>query len=197
MLGASARIHDVNFQLTGGGVELRNGGQDARNINGPLSVVGDDAVVTDSVIRVGTWAGEAGQMKNCQISASLTVTADYMRVQDCFFDRGDGLTVNANRALVQGNLFEEQGSTDDAVAIDGDRNLVQNNRFIPSIGFTNSAVNIVGGDCNMVVGNDLGDPADYATDALIDGGTNTQLTWPADPTYGDNFTGCDTSPGSP
>jgi hypothetical protein len=51
-------------------------------------------------------------------------------------------------------------------------------------------VNVVDGDCHIVVGNDLGDPADYGTDALNDTATNTALTWPSDATYGDNFTDC-------
>ena len=56
-------------------------------------------------------------------------------------------------------------------------------------------VNMAGGDCNIVVGNDLGPSADYGTDALSTAGsTNTQLTYPADPTYGDNFTDCPTLP---
>lgn len=192
--GTAARIHDVNFAAAGGGLRLDDNHQDARNINGPLSVLGDNCAVTESLIRSGTWVGEQGQVKNTHITVSLTVTGDYMRVQDCFFDQGDGLTVNANQAQVQGNLLYRQGSTDDGVAIDGDRNLVQGNRFVPNVGVTNSAVNIVGGNCNMVVGNDLGDPADYATDALIDSGIDTQVFYPADIVYGDNFTIC--PPGS-
>ena len=39
----------------------------------------------------------------------------------------------------------------------------------------------------IVVGNSGGDPADFGTDAINDQGTDTQLTYPSDATYGDNF----------
>jgi len=42
----------------------------------------------------------------------------------------------------------------------------------------------------MVVGNDFGDPDGYGTDAFNDTASNTQIFWPADATYGDNFTDC-------
>lgn len=83
---------------------------------------------------------------------------------------------------------------------DSDRNLITGCQLQSAqFSFPRCAVNVSAStcDCNMVVGNDLGDPADYGTDALNDAGTDTQLTYPNDPTYGDNFTDCDTSPSSP
>ena len=75
-----------------------------------------------------------------------------------------------------------------------DRALVEGNKLILNSGVGDSSprygVNVVSGECNMVVGNDLGDPDDYGTDALNDTASNTQLFWPADPTYGDNLTDC-------
>jgi hypothetical protein len=44
--------------------------------------------------------------------------------------------------------------------------------------------------CNWVVGNNLGAQANYGTGAIDDNGTNNQLTWIADATFGDNFTDC-------
>jgi len=49
------------------------------------------------------------------------------------------------------------------------------------------------GVCHIVVGNSLGATTDYGTDVL-NPGADTQLFWPADATYGDNFTDCATSP---
>lgn len=70
-----------------------------------------------------------------------------------------------------------------------DRNLVASNliRSDPTVS-ARYGVNVVSGDRNVVVGNSLGDPAQYGTDALVDSGTNTQLAYPNDATYGDNFT---------
>ena len=87
--------------------------------------------------------------------------------------------------------------TYDGIHIDTVRAFVHGNKIRAESGATRSAINIAGGDCYRVAGNDLGDPSTYATDALIDAGTDTQLTWPNDPTYGDNFTICPTSPTSP
>lgn len=196
--GATARIHDVNFQAAGGGVRLSGEAQDARNINGPLDVTGRLVLVADSIVRVGTWSGTNGQISDSLVTTSLTVTGDRTRVQGVYFERGFGLIHNASHGLIQGNTFFEQGAfvgpVADGVALGGDRNMVSGNRFTPQTAFldTNSAVNVVGGDCNQIVGNDLGDPADYVTAPIIDGGTNTQLYFPNDFTYGDNFTLCET-----
>jgi len=56
---------------------------------------------------------------------------------------------------------------------------------------TRYAVNNTGsGDCNRVAGNDLGDPADYGTNAL---NGVLDVFWPADVTNGDNFTICNST----
>lgn len=100
---------------------------------------------------------------------------------------GDGIvldTAASNKITAQ--VFQAGGSN---IVVNGDRNLITGCVLRP--GTTNYGVEITGGECNMVVGNDLGDPDDYTTDALIDGGANTQLFWPAG-LYGDNFTDCGT-----
>lgn len=88
-------------------------------------------------------------------------------------------------------------NTFDNIIVDGDsaRNFIHDNTLVlPSSGpVPRYGVNIATTDeCNIVVGNDLGDPDDYGTDALNDNGANTQLFWPNDATYGDNFTDCGT-----
>lgn len=87
----------------------------------------------------------------------------------------------------------------DNIRLAGDRNMIEGNMSQAVDGFSvaDVGINIVSGSCNIVVGNRLGDPADYGTDALTDSGTDTQLTYPNDPTYGDNFTDCGGSPSSP
>jgi hypothetical protein len=51
-------------------------------------------------------------------------------------------------------------------------------------------VNIVDSTCNdnRVVGNDFGTISSYGTGAYNDSGTGTVNEYPADATYGDNFT---------
>lgn len=92
---------------------------------------------------------------------------------------------------VEGLVFSDNivRATTDGVNIDADRVRIEGNTFIPT---GNSAVNIEGGECNIVVGNAFGDCDGYTTDCLIDNGANTQLFYPADATYGDNFTDCGT-----
>ena len=108
------------------------------------------------------------------------------------------LITNSDRCSVTGNVVEaasqDATNTSDQIQVTGDRNTVQANKLIPLGGafVPRYGVNVVSGECNMVVGNDLGDPDDYGTDALNDTGANTQLFYPADVIYGDNFTDCGT-----
>ncbi len=108
---------------------------------------------------------------------------------------------DSDRVTVQGCTFnpeDDPGADDtwDLIFIDGtsSRCFVTANQLIPdgSAGNQNRyGVNLDGtGECNIVVGNDFGDPDDYATDAWNDAMSNTQQFWPADATYGDNFTDC-------
>jgi hypothetical protein len=108
---------------------------------------------------------------------------------------------DCSNCLVAANIINSSGlatdDTYDAIHLDGDsfRNLITGNKLIPPTAGNapRYGVNIATTDeCNIVVGNDLGDPDDYGTDALNDNGANTQLFWPNDATYGDNFTDCGT-----
>lgn len=82
---------------------------------------------------------------------------------------------------------------DDIMVEDGSA-FIHGNKLRAGI-LTRNGVNLdTGSFCCKVVGNDLGDPADYGTDSYVDSGSDNVNTWPADATYGDNFTICPTSP---
>lgn len=126
-------------------------------------------LVTDNIVK---WAGEHG----------------------IWIEGSSHCTLEGNQVF---GSSQNTNNTWDNIHISGtsNRNLVQGNKVIPSTNNppqTRYGVNVAGGECNMVVGNDLGDPDDYGSDALSDSGANTQLVYPADATYGDNFTDCGT-----
>lgn len=171
--GTNTRIYDVI--MAGASVVAMAAGE-ARNVDGKMTVSGPV------------------RLRDCNLT-SLTVTADDVDMQGCHLTgSSDGCVWTGADGLIVGNTFFENGTltnnTYDSLRVTGNRNQVMSNRFIPATGSTRYGVNIVSGECNMIVGNDLGDPDDYATDALNDGGANTQLFWPADATYGDNYTDC-------
>lgn len=104
--------------------------------------------------------------------------SDHTRVEVTIYNSGFGTTNTYDNLLIDGA---------------SNRNMIQNSKFraLLSGGTTRYGVNVSGsGECNIVVGNDLGDPDDYATDALGNTASNTQLFYPADATYGDNWTDC-------
>jgi hypothetical protein len=111
---------------------------------------------------------------------------------------GIRLTNIAVGTRLLGNLVREcGGNTDDtydAIFVENADDVnVMLNRVIPreTGNQTRYGINVgASSDCARVVGNDLGDPAGYGTDALNDAGTDTQLSWPDDATFGDNFTVC-------
>lgn len=106
-----------------------------------------------------------------------------------------GIELSAsNDNLISGNIVDSASvttdNTSDGISVDGHKNLVTGNmvRYAAAGNQTRYGINIAGGDCNKVVGNDLTDSGQTAP--LSDSGTNTQLFWPADVTYGDNFVYC-------
>lgn len=109
-----------------------------------------------------------------------------------------GSATGFNDCVISNNLIRYPGrqttNTYDGIHVGGaaSRNYIHGNKIIPasSGNLTRYGINMAGsGDCNRVVGNDLGDPGDYGTDAL-NPGTGNELFWPADGFYGDNFTVC-------
>lgn len=208
--GDYARVHDIDFQNTGGvTVSASNAQLRSCRIARELTVTsilyvsvyecyldevtwsGNSGQLTGSVVLDGiAWSGDYGMIHDCFIDDEVVVTGDQFQFRDNRCDHnGDLLQITADDALVVGNYFEPTGG--DAVVIAGNRNQVMSNRFLPG-GSADSAVTLNSGECNMVVGNDLGDSGDYATDAIVDNAANTQLFWPNDATYGDNFTDCGT-----
>ena len=192
--GSSGRIHDCNFgssatlEITGERTELRN-----VIVSGTLDVSANYVHCSDSSIRTTTWSGHSGSITDTLvIVGAITVTGARTKILGCIFSSAQGIDIQADGCLVSDNIFYRVSSGHDCVSVAGDRNLIQSNKFEPLVASTKSAVNILSGECNMVWGNDLGDPDDYATDALIDAGANTQLFYPNDATYGDNLTDCGT-----
>lgn len=192
--GSSSRIHDCQFgssnmlEITGERCELRN-----VIVSGTLTVSANYVHLSDSSIRTTTWSGHSGSISDSLvIVGAIAVSGNRTRILGNIFSSAAGLDITADKCVVSGNVFYRTTAGNDSVSVDGDRNLVQDNMFDPLVASTNSAVNIVGGECNMVWGNDLGDPDDYVIDALIDAGANTQLFYPNDATYGDNLTNCGT-----
>lgn len=114
-------------------------------------------------------------------------------------DRADGIVLDDTPNVVQNNIIAANSlnmelprndDTYDGIRIDGDDNMIQHNMLRGSAGANKPryGINIASGDDNIVVGNDLGTIAEWATDALNDAGTGTRLVYPNDATYGDNFT---------
>jgi hypothetical protein len=105
-----------------------------------------------------------------------------------------GIYCEADDCDISGNLIDRPSVTatnaDDGILLDGDRNYAHGNTVLPGSELPRYGINIAGGDCNVVVGNVLGNSADYGTDALNDTGTNTVLEYPTDPVYGSNIVDC-------
>lgn len=217
-LGSGGKLFDIDFNGTGDvtfngeargistasavGFTLTGGMIAESDLAGSLVVSGSECQV------VATKCGE------------LTVSGSRCLVSaDIEFADADGATIsgNLNRADLQVRSCGQHGlvvsgddndlsatveqcggdtaNTYDNVHVTGNRNYLRGSLLRPRVSapLTRYGANVVSGDCNRVVGNDLGDPVDYGTDALNDAGTNTQLTYPNDPVYGDNFTDCITS----
>lgn len=163
------------------------------NVQGTLEVLANYCRVSNSSVRVTDWQGHTGLLTECLVVVgAISVTGARWAMSDCILSSSAGVDIETDDCRITNNTFYRVTSGNDCLSLDGNRSLVESNKFIPLVSSTKSAVNVIGGECNMVVGNDLGDPDDYATDALIDTGANTQLFYPSDATYGDNFTDCGT-----
>jgi hypothetical protein len=154
-------------------------GCDRVNISAPTSSGGSETLVLFDGSSKCKLLG--GSIVNCQEHAVMLVDSSDCTVQDVTIDGAGG---NSN-------------DTYDGVILSGDsdRNLISGIQVVARAvsPLTRYGINVSAStcDCNIVVGNVLGDPADYGTDALNDAGTDTQLFYPNDATYGDNFTACD------
>lgn len=98
-----------------------------------------------------------------------------------------------DKGLVVGNYLEKWAATA-ALVLDADTNdiFVTANKVYPDAAVTAPTIGIhianVNCDNNVVVGNDLRPGGTWTTAPIVDAGTGTLLDWPADVTYGDNFT---------
>jgi hypothetical protein len=123
------------------------------------------------------------------------------QIVDNYLDlgRSDGIVLDDTLNTVQNNIvacnslnmeFPEDDNAYDGIRIDGNDNMIQHNMLRGSGGADQPryGINIASGTNNIVVGNDFGALADWATNALNDAGTATRLVYPNDATYGDNFT---------
>jgi hypothetical protein len=159
-----------------------------------------EAVLVENGSEVSFSGGRIGLSSNVGaglVCDSSLVKVDGTRIAD---NARHGIHItDSDDCQILGAVFDaaaelDAANTYDCVLIDGasDRNRVQGCKFVPAVTNSNRyAVNVAGsGECNIVVGNDLGDSGDYGTDAIGDTASNTQLFWPADATYGDNFTDC-------
>lgn len=157
------------------------GGLDAIRVE-----TGTDVVIADNMIGEGA---DDGIVVNS--GTRVAVTGNTVR-----WASGNGIDYDGDDGLIASNVVfgssQDTTNTFDNIQVSGNRNLTEANKLVPATTapLTRYGVNVVSGECNMVVGNDLGDPDDYGTDALNDAGANTQLFWPNDATYGDNFTDC-------
>lgn len=99
-----------------------------------------------------------------------------------------------NNVIVEPGQFAD--NTYDGVILAGvsDNNRVTDNQIKArdAGNQTRYAINVSAAtcNCNVVVGNSGSDAADFGTDAINDAGTDTWLTYPNDPSYGDNFFQC-------
>lgn len=196
-------------RVTGNFIEAAGQQLDSTQDTGAISIIGSSSypasladvndsispgmIIADNVIESAEW------MRGIWLeNASGTIVHDnHVENSDSDGIRiVDSAKVNCHDNLV---IWPNTDDAADGIHIDGGEschvhdNTIVNNNNAGSPDTWRYGINVASGDCNKVVGNDFGDPADYGTDALNDTATNTQLFFPSDATYGDNFTGCDGS----
>lgn len=172
---ATALIQIANFsELAISGNSIISGGPTGIS----LDTVIESAVVGNTVRDADVSVYAAG-------CTNVVINSNHVKwsiSHNIHLDSSSGCSVIGNTVVA--------ATSADNIRIEGDRNVIEDNKSIPSVGFStaNIGINVVSGNDNIVVGNDLGDPGDYGTDALNNASPTTQLTYPNDPTYGSNFT---------
>ena len=108
-------------------------------------------------------------------------------------DNADENVVENNVLFWCGNQFDDKAMIE--VTGDSNANQIVRNTLRNEQGNTAThpeygiAIRAAGADANLVVANDLRNPGEaFNTAPILDSGTGTLLDWPADATYGDNFT---------
>lgn len=158
-----------------------------------LHIIGDTGSAQEGVVVANNSFGD------CQGSI-LIEDCPYSMVTGNFYGPHIGggferavVVVNSDDCLIEGNSIKtfydsSLDNTLDIIQVNGDRNMVTANKLVPDAigGDPRYGINVVSGNDNVVVGNDLrGGP--YGTAPIGDSGTGTILTYPGG-TYGDNFT---------
>lgn len=137
--------------------------------------------------------------------AYVYTTGDYTQITNNILHQPPehGIYLNgAYRCNVSGNTLIDvtEGNpttnTYDGILLAGnsDYNRITNNSVFGATGSFSAryGINVSEAqcDCNVVVGNNLSEAADFGTDAINDSGSSTWLTHAGDGTYGDNWVGC-------
>jgi hypothetical protein len=165
-----------------------------------LRVSGGDPAAPNLRVIVNGSSFVGSQISSADVVYGVVLeNTEYVTISDCEFyqfrEEAIFLDGTVNCLIVDNRVLQAglAGGVDAVRLVDSSYNQVRGNMILPdSAGNTRYGINVSnsGCDCNVVVGNSLGDPADYGTDALNDAGTGTWLTFPNDPAYGDNFVDC-------
>jgi len=85
-------------------------------------------------------------------------------------------------------VSEETSNLYDAIHVTGEAiDVALDHNKIHALATTRYGIHVQSGQGAIVVGNDYGVEADYGTAPFADGAAGTVITYPADPTFGDNF----------
>lgn len=101
----------------------------------------------------------------------------------------DSTHVTINDGTIREPCRHADDTYDAVVVTSSDFCRVTQLTIVPEVGgnLPRYGINIVSGNDNIVVGNNLGAAADYGTAPIGDSGTGTILDYPSDATWGDNF----------
>jgi parallel beta-helix repeat protein len=165
--------------------------------HGPLVITGntlDTGGITLDAQFEFTITGNT--MRNSTVGG-IYVTASFegsVRANDIHFVTEHGILLDdVTSTACQDNLIVEAGqgtsNTWDGIHLSGltEHLLCTGNKVVSDSGQTRYGINDTTDLCNYVAGNAL--TSNFGTD-FLNPGALTQLFWPADATYGDNFTGC-------
>ncbi len=155
-----------------GTIEINDSGEYNGIVNNKVKGIYLEAVV-DSVVaanRVIAGAAHGIDLLDCDDNiVHDNQIRESALTSDNTYD-GIHLQGDSNRNSLQGNVIRSQATP---------------NQYRYAINIAEATC-----DCNIVVTNSLGLATDYGTSGLNDAGTLTQLSYPADINYGDNFIDC-------
>ncbi len=187
-------IGGVGISLNGITQALIRGNQITRIQSHGITLTGaqcEDVIVSGNLIQAAEDIGTHG----INIEGSLVNSKIVINIIE---GGGHGISAtNMSLCRVLANqitaaLFSVDNTYDSIILSgDSDDNYIHNNMMIgsPSSPKPRYGINISVSTCenNIVVGNSFGPASNYGTDPLLNLGTDTELFYPANPTYGDNF----------